>query len=130
MSNVPHPADIADYGIREPDGYWYFGDHGPVGTSFVDAYTGGEGDPLLPIGAEPADMMHRRPDGMLASDVLNAEVVGRGSVSVPERFGHDRITIGSAALEYLNAGAGRTYRSTAFTGRHAHPQSLRSHRAE
>jgi hypothetical protein len=130
MSNTPHPANIIDNGGPERPDYRYLDELGPVGTTFIDAYTGGEGDPIPPIGAEPADMMHRRPDGMLASDARTAEVVGRGAVTVPERFGHDRITIGSAALEYLNAGAGRMYRSTASTGRHAQPKTLRSHRSE
>jgi hypothetical protein len=130
MSNAPHPAEIIDYGGPERPDFSYLKELGPVGTSFVDAYTGGDGDPIPPIGAEPADMMHRRPDGMLASGARTADVVGKGAVAVPERFGHDRITIGGAALDYLNAGAGRVYRSTAFTGRHAQPKSLRSHRSE
>jgi hypothetical protein len=130
MSNTPHPAEIIDNGGHGRPDFSYLEEQGPVGISFVDAYTGGDGEPILPIGAEPADMMHRRPDGMLASGARTADVVGRGVVTVPERFGHDRITIGGAALEYLNAGAGRVYRSNASTGRHAQPKSLRSHRSE
>lgn len=128
--STPHPADIIDHGGPGSPDYSYLEDPAPIGTTFVDAFTGGEGDPLPPIGAEPEDGFVRGPNGQLYSVNARANVVGRGAVTMPEHLGStERITIGGTALQHLNAASGRMYRSTA-TGSHSQPQSLRSHRAE